>query len=89
MTVLDDEKVLLNAGYKKYTGHEVDVYFHLGKCTHAANCIKYLPSSFNMSRKPWILPDAALREDVKRVIATCPSKALIFIEKKDITSPSI
>ncbi|MFJ7972398.1 (4Fe-4S)-binding protein [Psychrobacillus sp. NPDC096389] len=78
---MEDEKVLLQAGYKKYNGLEVDVYFHPGKCTHAANCLKYLPSTFNMSRKPWILPDAALREDVKRVVANCPSEALAFIEK--------
>ncbi|TQR18474.1 (4Fe-4S)-binding protein [Psychrobacillus soli] len=77
------EQYLINAGYKKYNGHEVDVFFHPKKCTHAANCLKYLPSTFNMSRKPWILPDAALREDVKRVIATCPSQALIYIEKND------
>ncbi|MDI2588892.1 (4Fe-4S)-binding protein [Psychrobacillus sp. NEAU-3TGS] len=79
----EDTKDLLQRGYKKYTGHEVDVYFHTGKCTHAANCLKYLPATFNMNRKPWILPDAALREDVKRVIATCPSEALIYIEKND------
>lgn len=77
------EAELLKAGYKKYTGQEVDVYFHAKKCTHAANCLKYLPSTFNVNRKPWILPDAALREDVKRVIATCPSEALVFIEKNN------
>ncbi|SES11171.1 (4Fe-4S)-binding protein [Psychrobacillus sp. OK032] len=84
---MEDEKALLNAGYKKYNGYEVDVYFHIGKCIHAANCIKYLPSTFNMSRKPWILPDAALREDVKRVIATCPSEALKHIEKTESLYP--
>ncbi len=81
MTTLEDENVLLQAGYKKYNGQEVDVYFHPGKCTHVANCLKYLPSTFNMSRKPWILPNAALREDVKRVVANCPSEASTFIEK--------
>lgn len=75
------ETNLINAGYKKYTGTEVDVFFHQDKCTHAANCIKYLPSTFNMNRKPWILPNAALREDVKRIVLTCPSEALLFIDK--------
>lgn len=72
---------LLMQGYKKYDGKEIDVYFHMKKCTHAANCLKYLPSTFNMNRKPWIIPDAALREDVKRVVKTCPSEALIVIDK--------
>ncbi|WP_144509796.1 (4Fe-4S)-binding protein [Bacillus sp. FJAT-22090] len=78
----DFETALMDAGYKKYYGKEVDVFFHPLKCTHAANCIKYLPSSFNVNRKPWIFPDAALKEDVKRVITTCPSGALLFSEKK-------
>ena len=79
------ENILTDVGYKKYEGNEIDVYFHAGKCTHVANCIKYLPSVFNMSRKPWVLPDGGLREDVKRVIATCPSEALIYVEKDAIT----
>lgn len=79
----DFEAALIEAGYKKYYGNEIDVYFHPDICTHAANCIKYLPSSFKVNRKPWILPDAALREDVKRVINTCPSGALLFKEKKE------
>lgn len=78
-------KVLIEAGYKKYDGNEIDIYFHPVKCTHAANCIKYLPSVFNMNRKPWIIPDEGLREDVKRVIANCPSEALIYIEKDAFT----
>ncbi|ALC85611.1 MULTISPECIES: (4Fe-4S)-binding protein [Bacillaceae] len=68
--------------YKIYTSQDIDVYFNLNKCTHAANCVKYLPSVFNVNRKPWIQPDAALIEDVKRVIATCPSGALLYKENK-------
>ncbi|TQR20596.1 (4Fe-4S)-binding protein [Psychrobacillus vulpis] len=78
----ENEKDLIKAGYKKYKSEEIDVFFHAGKCTHAANCIKYLPSTFNMNRKPWVEPSASLHEDVKRVIATCPSNALHFIEHK-------
>ena len=75
------EEELVKAGFKKYVGDEVDIYFHPTKCTHAANCIKYLPSTFNMTRKPWILPNGSRREDNKRVVKTCPSGALKFIEK--------
>lgn len=80
----DTEENLTHKGYKKYYGGELDIYFHPEKCTHAANCIKYLPSVFNVNNKPWIYPNGALREDSKRVVHNCPSDALRFIDKRTV-----
>ncbi|MCK1998889.1 (4Fe-4S)-binding protein [Psychrobacillus psychrodurans] len=80
----DSEENFIEQGYKKYYGDEIDIYFHPTKCTHAANCIKYLPSVFNVNHKPWIYPNGALREDGKRVVHNCPSDALKFIDKRNV-----
>lgn len=80
----ETEKELEENGYKRYYGDEIDIYFHPTKCTHAANCIKYLPSVFDVNKKPWINPNGSLREDAKRVVFNCPSDALRFIDKRTI-----
>lgn len=34
-----DEKVLLESGYRKYTGEGIHVYFRRESCQHAGKCI--------------------------------------------------
>jgi uncharacterized Fe-S cluster protein YjdI len=47
-------------------------------CIHAKECVRGLPSVFNLSKKPWVnvneAPAAAVIEQVKR----CPSGALTY-----------
>jgi uncharacterized Fe-S cluster protein YjdI len=47
-------------------------------CIHAGECVRGLPSVFNLSGKPWIdvnaAPAVAIIEQVKR----CPSGALTY-----------
>ncbi|MGX7060087.1 (4Fe-4S)-binding protein [Vagococcus humatus] len=75
------EQELLDQGYRKYRGKEVDVYFNLNKCQHSAKCTTGNPQVFNLERKPWVLPDADNKEKVIQTIHTCPSGALKYIEK--------
>ena len=61
---------------KDYVGKEVTVSFDPVLCQHSAECVRGLPSVFDTTRRPWILPDAGRASDVIEVVARCPSGAL-------------
>lgn len=77
------EKELLELGYRKYPGKDIDVFFNLEICIHSGNCVRGLIEVFNTKRKPWIIADNAHYQDVKEVIERCPSGALKYILKDD------
>ena len=47
-------------------------------CSHAGICSAKLGSVFDPSRRPWIVPDNSSVEEIKNVVADCPSGALRF-----------
>lgn len=67
---------------KTYTGAQVDVSFDGEVCEHAAECVRGLPSVFDLKARPWIQPDNATAADVVDVVGRCPSGAL-RIERDD------
>jgi len=75
------EDELLKAGYRKYTGEDIDVYFNLGMCWHSGNCIRGHDKVFCLNRRPWIKADEAVVEEVVKVVDCCPSGALKYIRK--------
>ncbi|WP_099222143.1 (4Fe-4S)-binding protein [Listeria costaricensis] len=77
-----EEKELVEQGYRKYHGETIDVYFNTHVCEHSGNCVKGNGAIFDLKRKPWIDPDQAAKEEVMRVIDTCPSGALQYIQKE-------
>jgi uncharacterized Fe-S cluster protein YjdI len=74
-----NETELLEHGYRKYSGEEIDVYFNKEMCIHSTNCVKGNPDIFDTKRRPWVLPDADAADEAARVIDTCPSGALKYI----------
>ena len=61
-----------------YGNGKIVVRFDPKICTHSGNCVKSLPTVFNINHKPWIDVDG---DDTDRIIETvqaCPSKALSF-----------
>lgn len=76
------EEKNLNEGYRKYEGSELDIFYSIEKCEHAAVCVKGNGEVFNPKRKPWILPDNGEAEQVMKVIDACPSEALRYIKKE-------
>lgn len=82
-----DEKELLEQGYRKYWGTDLDVYFKLDLCIHSAVCVKGNRRVFNVRKKPWIFPDGEHhKEHLMEVIDACPSGALKYIlsQEEDI-----
>lgn len=75
------EEDLLAAGYRKYTGEEIDVYYNKSVCEHVGNCVRGNGEVFDVDRRPWILPDNASADEVEKVVNTCPTGALKFIRK--------
>lgn len=67
---------------RTYTGKSIDVTYDAGRCIHAEECIRRLPTAFDKSRRPWVLPDHAPADNLAVTILACPSGALHF-ERKD------
>ena len=46
-------------------------------CTHSANCVKTLPSVFQVKNGKFvIIQDGASEEQIRKTVAACPSGAL-------------
>ncbi|MGW6535328.1 (4Fe-4S)-binding protein [Streptomyces sp. NPDC055051] len=73
-----DSPVAENPRLKEYDGEGITVTFEPRRCLHAAECVHGLPEVFDLSRRPWVLPDAAASERVAEVVRRCPSGALRY-----------
>lgn len=79
------ETELLNTGYRKYSGKEIDIFYNKDICEHVGNCTKGSPEIFEVKRRPWILADNDSAKKAAEVINTCPSGALKYILKEKPT----
>lgn len=61
-----------------YRGEAIEVSYDVGRCIHASECVKTLPSVFDPKAKPWVNPDAASADQVAGAIHRCPTGALHF-----------
>lgn len=59
-----------------YEGAEVSVTYNPLLCSHAAECGRMASHIFNPSQKPWVQPDKGTVDEVRAVVAACPSGAL-------------
>lgn len=62
----------------RYKGRRITVWWDGGKCDHNGNCLRTLPTVFNVKRPRWIAPDNASPEKVKEVCGECPTGALSY-----------
>lgn len=63
---------------KVYYGKDIEVMFNSEVCIHSGICVKGLPGVFDLSKRPWVDPDADTTEAIARHIDTCPSGALTY-----------
>jgi uncharacterized Fe-S cluster protein YjdI len=63
---------------KRYVGERIEVTYDAARCRHAAECLRGLPAVFDVTRRPWIEPDAADAEELAAVIRRCPTGALHY-----------
>lgn len=69
-----------------YPGKKITIRDHRGICSHAGFCTDGLPSVWKMGTEPWIDPDGASPEEIKKIIHRCPSGALSYKENKEVQS---
>lgn len=60
----------------KYSGAGLTVTFDSARCIHAARCVTGLPNVFDVNAKPWVQPDNASADEVRAIVAECPTGAL-------------
>ena len=65
-----------------YKGKSITIHDNRGICSHAGFCTDNLPGVFRMGTEPWIDPDGADIDEIKRVIKMCPSGALSYTENE-------
>lgn len=70
---------------KHYKGKSIIIHDNRGICSHSGHCIKNLPAVFRLKERPWIDPDGADIEEIKRVIKLCPSGALSYTDGDEET----
>lgn len=61
-----------------YEGRDITVHYNRLVCSHAGECGKRLKVVFDPARKPWIVPDNGVAEEIKAVVRACPSGALRY-----------
>ena len=63
-----------------YKGKSITIHDNRGICSHAGFCTDNLPQVFLSGIEPWINPDEAEIEEIKKIIGMCPSGALSYTE---------
>ncbi|MFJ7088255.1 (4Fe-4S)-binding protein [Streptomyces griseus] len=63
---------------KSYDGEGIVVGFDPHRCLHAAECVRGLPTVFDVGRRPWVQPGNAPADEVADVVHRCPSGALQY-----------
>lgn len=71
----------MSEAVKTYETEQVKVFWRPEICQHAGECVKGLPSVFDVNKRPWVSVENAAPEDIMRVVDLCPSKALTYQQK--------
>lgn len=61
-----------------YESEEISVKFDSKRCIHSAECLKGLSEVFDTDKKPWVQPENASPEEIKKTIHNCPTGALHY-----------
>jgi uncharacterized Fe-S cluster protein YjdI len=55
----------------------MEVIWDSKACCHSGNCVKSLPEVFKVENGSFVIqPENADKEEVRKVVAACPAKAL-------------
>jgi uncharacterized Fe-S cluster protein YjdI len=63
---------------QEYRNDKIVVRYDPAICIHAGECVRGLPSVFNVAKKPWIDIDGASPETIVDQVKRCPSGALTY-----------
>jgi uncharacterized Fe-S cluster protein YjdI len=71
------------APMQEYKNDKLVVRYVRYDCIHAGECVRGLPSVFNVSKKPWIDVNGASPAAIVEQVKYCPSGALTYELMKD------
>jgi uncharacterized Fe-S cluster protein YjdI len=63
---------------QEYRNDKIVVRYDPAICIHARECVRGLPSVFDISKKPWINVNGASPDAIVDQIKRCPSGALTY-----------
>ena len=63
---------------QEYRNDKIVVRYDPKICIHAGDCVRGLPSVFNVAAKPWIDVNGASPEAIAGQVKICPSGALSY-----------
>lgn len=70
-----------------YQTDDITVEYDQERCIHAAECVKNLPSVFDPDKRPWIQPEHAAPDQIKKVVHNCPTGALKYRDTDPLEEP--
>ncbi|MFW5913889.1 MAG: glutamate synthase-related protein, partial [Bacillota bacterium] len=83
----EKDKTRVPRRHDVYEGKTVTIHDDRGICSHAGYCTDGLPEVFQMGKEPWIDPDGASEDAIRKTIEKCPSGALSYeIDGKRFTA---
>lgn len=68
---------------QEYRNDKLTVRYDPKICIHAGDCVRGLPSVFDVAKKPWINVDGAEPEAIIEQVKQCPSGALSYELSKE------
>lgn len=74
----DTKKTAIKDKRRDYLGKKIIIHDNRKICSHAAECVKNLPSVFSVGSRPWINSDGSNLNDIIDTIRKCPSGALSY-----------
>jgi uncharacterized Fe-S cluster protein YjdI len=63
---------------QEYKNDKLIVRYDPKICIHAGECVRGLPSVFNVAKKPWIDVNGASQAAIIEQVGQCPSGALSY-----------
>lgn len=59
-----------------YANDEITVEWYPERCIHCQECVRGLPTVFNIDARPWVNINGASANEIRQQVLACPSKAL-------------
>ena len=69
-----------------YESAQISITYNPRLCSHAAECARIAGNIFDSAKKPWVQLDNGTVDEVKAVVAACPSGAFALLGPEHLTS---
>ncbi len=71
--------------HRLYENNDISVFWNSDKCRHAKRCVTLSPSTFDITRRPWINLGIAPTAEIWKAVSECPTGALTCVYNHGIS----